>query len=67
MRLITQLELPLAQPIERDEHFSLFRSRGDRYPWRWEGAAKFAGQNSSKRFLTEQAAEADAIKTISKD
>ena len=59
-----QLPLPFAQPVERDEHYTLFRSRGERYPWRWEGAGKFAGQNSTKRFATEQAAEDDAAKTL---
>ena len=64
MKQLIQLELPLAQPIERDEHYTLFRSRADRLPWRWEGAAKFAGQNSTERFATEQAAEADAAKVL---
>ena len=66
MKQLIQLELPLTQTIERDEHYTLFRSRGERYPWRWEGAAKFAGQHSTKRFATEQAAEDDAIKTLTK-
>lgn len=52
--------------IIRDRDFSLFRSRGEKKPWRWEGCGRFGGQNSGdQRFTSELAAERDAAKVLS--
>ena len=45
---------------ERDQDFLLFRQRGSREPWRWEGIREHAGAYSERNFKTEEQAITDA-------
>lgn len=48
-----------ALPV-RDQDFLLFRQRGSREPWRWEGIREYSGAYSERNFRTEEQAIADA-------
>ena len=60
---VTQILNELRQPqpecslAERDKDFYLFRQRGSRTPWRWEGTGRYANRKSKTTFKSE----ADAI------
>lgn len=44
----------------RDRDFLLFRQRGSRESWRWEGIGQYSGAYSERNFQTEAEAEANA-------